>query len=197
MIKNIRNMVLNTTIILAISTSSVFAQTGETNISSTKPEVTEILWYGCIHCFHMEERTRNFVTKNKDKINFNALHAVGGSFNNGAKLFYALQSLGVEEQLRNKIFNEIFNKRNPILSSKEKRGIFLKENGLDPENVEKVMNSFSVDLKMKATQNIQDKYEIQGTPSYIFNSELTSFVTSPPKAGGYDQTIEVLQKELK
>ena len=197
MIKNIRNIVLKTTVILAMGTGSVFAQTNETNVTTKKPEITEILWYGCVHCFHMEERTRNFVTQNKDKISFNTLHAVGGSFNNGAKLFYALQSLGVEEQLRNKIFNEIFNKRNPILSSKEKRGIFLKENGLDPDNVEKVMDSFSIDLKMKAAKNIQDKYEIQGTPSYIFNNELTSFVTSPPKAGGYDQTIEVLQKALK
>ena len=65
--------------------------------SGGKIEVTELFWYGCIHCYNLEPALESWLKKLPSDVQFRRMPAI---FNNpqmalDASIFYAFEALGV------------------------------------------------------------------------------------------------------
>jgi len=66
---------------------------------------------------------------------------------------------------------------------------FYAKYGIDPKQFIGVANSFSVNTQMKRADEIIKSYSTDGTPSIVVNGK---YRLSPSSAGGYPQTIELV-----
>lgn len=191
----IKLIFLSTALLFASGTALATGGTNEVTASDNKRKelVQEVFWYGCVHCYHMEQLNKEFIKKNEKDLEFEYIHGVGGSFQNGAILYYTLSAMGEEDKLRDKIFNEIFEKNRKILGPLNERNKFLEENGIDVNKFEEVSKSFAVQTAMQKAASLQDQYKINGTPSYIVKGQ----VVSPSQTGGYVQTLDKIKEIIE
>ncbi|MCK9284953.1 MAG: thiol:disulfide interchange protein DsbA/DsbL [Rhodocyclaceae bacterium] len=139
--------------------------------SPGKIEVSEFFWYGCPHCFHFEPALKQWAkTQPKDVV----LRLVSAPLNvnvwtPGAKLYYALDALGVEDRLRNDIFAAIHTDRQ--LSPTDERAFpaWVAKKGVDAAKFSEVYASFTVQSKVQRAMQLGQAYRVDGTPSVIVN----------------------------
>jgi protein dithiol oxidoreductase (disulfide-forming) len=159
-----------------------------------KTPVIEFFWYGCLHCYKFEPLVDKFLQKNGTKIVFKRYPAAPMKrWESGARLFFTLQDLGLEEKLHKKVFATIQDQHINIMDDAEARKAFFKKEGVDPNKVEAIFSSFSMSAKIQQAKKYAQTYKISGTPSFIVNNH---YITDPTLAGGYDETFDVLQNLL-
>jgi len=140
--------------------------------SPGKIEVTEFFWYGCPHCFHFEPTFNQWVKKQGKDVAIRFIPApLNPAWAAGAKLYYALDILGVQEKLRNDIFVAIHNDHQ--LSPTDERGFatWVAKKGVDATKFSEVYGSFALQSKVKRAAQITNDNKIDGTPSVVINGK--------------------------
>lgn len=138
--------------------------------SPGKIEVTEFFWYGCPHCFHFEPTFNQWTKKLPKDV---AVRLVAAPLNQawvpGAKLYYALDALGVEPKLRNDVFSAIHNDHS--LSPTDERGFaaWVAKKGVDANKFAEVYSSFGIQNKLQRAAQITRTSGIDGTPGVTIN----------------------------
>ena len=158
--------------------------------SPGKIEVIELFWYGCIHCYTMDPYLDKWADALPDDVVFKRVTAIPRkSWVPGAKAFYALETLGLESKLHEKLFDAI-HKEKGLDPNNEKAFIdWITLNGkLDKKEVKSAFSSFSMDTKLKKSYKIFKDAGATGVPTIIIDG---NYMTSSTMAGGEQNAIDI------
>ncbi len=162
-----------------------------------KVVVTEVFWYGCPHCFRLEPYMLQWKKTMPEGVELEIVPSVlNRTWQNHARAYYALQMMGVDEQMHAKIFNAI-HLRNQRLDTAQSMADFVAKQGLDEKKFLEFFQSFPVDSKLRKNKQIERKYGHRGVPAIIVNGK---YLTSASRAGSNAQMLKVVdylvQQEL-
>ena len=191
---------LFSTIALAVQPESGvnFKQTKmpiETN-SGDKIEVLELFWYGCIHCYTMDPFLDKWADDLPKDVSFKRVPAIPRKdWVPMAKAYYALESLGLENTLHEKLFNAIHKEKTLNPSDINEAINWIAINGkLDKNKVKAAFNSFSMKAKLSRSYKIFKDAGATGVPTIIIDG---SYFTSSTMAGGEKNAIEIMNFIIK
>ncbi len=153
-----------------------------------KIEVVEFFWYECPHCFEFDPTLEAWVHKlpadvafRRVPVGFSARHTAT------AKLFYAMEALGVQESLHAKLFTAIHRARQPMVAESDMLA-FMKANGVDGAKFSEAFKSFSVATKANVAKNLTNSFNVDGVPMLGIHGR---FTTAPSMAGSFERALAV------
>ncbi|KQT36506.1 thiol:disulfide interchange protein DsbA/DsbL [Methylophilus sp. Leaf414] len=154
-----------------------------------KIEVMEIFWYGCPHCYHMEQPLEAWVKKLPADVYFKRVPALpNAGWAPMAKAFYAMQELGVLDKLHSQLFDAI-HKSKTLNPADEAATIdwVIKQGGLDKIKVEKAFKSFATNMQLNKAMQVFKASGATGVPSLVIDGK---YITGSSMAGGNDAALQ-------
>lgn len=130
-----------------------------------KIEVVEFFWYSCPHCNAFEptfEAWRKRVPK--DLVVRRVPVAFQDSFVPQQRLFYALEAMGLVDQLHAKVFAAIHVEKQD-LSRGDAIADWVAKQGVDKTKFLAQYNSFSASTKASRGTQLQNAYKVEGVPA--------------------------------
>lgn len=155
-----------------------------------KIEVTELFWYGCPHCYHMEPVISAWVKKLPADVYFKRVPGLPRpDWAPMAKAYYALETLGVLEKLHMSLFDAIHKTRtlNPTDEAATIAWI-TNQSGLDKAKVIEAFKSFSMNTKLNRAAQFFRASGATGVPSIIIDGK---YITSSTMAGDNEKALKV------
>ncbi len=155
-----------------------------------KIEVTELFWYGCIHCYQMDPALNAWVKKLPADVVFKRVPGLPRpDWAPMAKAFYALEDLKLVEKLHTPLF-EAVHKQRTLNPTNEAATIdwITKQSGLDKKKVEEAFKSFSMNNKLNRAAQFFRASGATGVPSLVIDGQ---FITSSTMAGGNEAALQV------
>lgn len=154
-------------------------------------EVLEFFAYGCEHCHAFEPTIDAWQKKLPADVRFRRIPV---AFREGPmvmhqKLFFAIETLGLVEQLHGKVFAAMHVERRRF-QKPEDVGDFAAKNGVDPARLMGALNSFSVTTKAKQATLLATGYKFEGTPSIGVDGR---WLTSGSMAGSNVKSLAVAE----
>lgn len=156
-----------------------------------KIEVTEVFWYGCIHCYHMDPLLSAWVKKLPADVVFKRMPGLPQpAWAPMAKAFYAMDDLKLSDKLHTALFDAI-HKEKVLDPTNEVAAIdwMTKKSGLDKSKVDAAFKSFSMNNKLNQAAQFFRATGATGVPSFIINGQ---FITSSTMAGGNEQALKTV-----
>jgi thiol:disulfide interchange protein DsbA len=150
-----------------------------------KIEVVEFFWYGCPHCYAFEPVVHAWSKQLPDDVSFRRVH-VGfrANIKLHQRLFFALEAMGKEEELLQRVFSA-FHVEQLNLDSEKAIFDLAARMGLDMAKFTAAFNSFGVQTKSAQASKLSEAYRIDGVPALGIGGK---FLTSPAMAGIQGQT---------
>ena len=156
--------------------------------ASGKVEVVEFFWYGCPHCNAFEPSLEPWVKKLPEYVQFRRVPVAFDALKERhQKLYYAIETLGLVEQLHAKTFARFHAEHRPLNSDADMVA-FAVANGIDKKRFADALASFGVATKMRQAKSLSEAYRIDGVPTLGVQGR---FITSPASAGGQEQALRV------
>jgi thiol:disulfide interchange protein DsbA len=155
-----------------------------------KIEVTEIFWYGCIHCYQMDTPLNAWVKKLPTDVAFKRLPGLPNpSWAPMAKAFYAMESLGLAEKLHTPLFDAV-HKSKTLNPTDEAAAIVwvTAQSGMDKLKVEQAFKSFSMNANLSHAAQVFRNSGATGVPTLMVDGK---YLTSSTMAGGNEQALKV------
>ncbi|WP_019880747.1 MULTISPECIES: thiol:disulfide interchange protein DsbA/DsbL [unclassified Methylophilus] len=155
-----------------------------------KIEVMELFWYGCPHCYHMEQPLQAWVKKLPADVYFKRIPALpNANWAPLAKTYFAMQELGVLEKLHSQLFDAIHKSKALSPQADEAAAIdwVIKQGGLDKIKVEKAFKSFAVNMQMNKAMQTFRASGATGVPALIIDGK---FITGSSMAGGNEAALQ-------
>ncbi|MDP8567954.1 thiol:disulfide interchange protein DsbA/DsbL [Methylophilus aquaticus] len=196
-----KKLFLSLMVLAGLSVQSVFAEAPQlgsqfdqvaqqiTTDQPAKIEVMEIFWYGCPHCYHMEQPLEAWVKKQSADVYFKRVPGLPNpSWAPMAKAFYAMQELGVSDKLHGQLF-EAIHKSKTLSPTDEAAAIdwIAKQGGLDKIKVEKAFKSFATNMQLNKAMQIFRASGATGVPALIIDGK---YITGSSMAGGNDAALQ-------
>ena len=137
-----------------------------TSAALGKVEVIEFFGYWCPHCNEFEPTMTDWSKRNDAKVSMNYVPISFSPAQAGLqKLYYALDALGREKELRRKVFNAIHEDRSLAPSADENAmADWAAKNGIDRKKFVDTLNSFTVQAKVNRANQIAQAYGVTGVP---------------------------------
>ena len=157
-----------------------------------KVEVTEFFWYGCPHCYEFEPTLTKWLKTLPKDVVFRRIPADFGRWTGGAKLYYALDSIGEEERLHKDLFDAIHIDRMNFNLEAEVTDWLVKK-GVDRKKFTDAYNSFAVQSKVNRAQQLTRAYELNGVPMVIVGGK---YMTSNSMTGGAFEPLPLIMDAL-
>ncbi|HEY8085164.1 MAG TPA: thiol:disulfide interchange protein DsbA/DsbL [Methylophilaceae bacterium] len=156
-----------------------------------KIEVTELFWYGCPHCYHLEPTLEAWVKKLPKDVEFKRVPGIARpEWVPMAKAYYTLEAFGLVDKLHSAMFDAIHKQR--VLSQTADEPALIdwitKQSGLDRKKVEDTFRSFSVTTKVSRAYQVFQTSGATGVPSLIVEGR---YLTSSTLAGSTDDALRV------
>lgn len=155
-----------------------------------KIEVMEIFWYGCSHCFQMEQPLNAWLKNKPADVNFKRIPGIpNASWAPMAQVYFTMESLGITDKLHSKLFHAI-HKEKSLNPANQKAALdwLVANSGMDRTKVEETFNSFTVNTNMKRAAQIFRSSGASGVPSLVIDGK---YITSGTMAGGNAQALQV------
>ncbi|AMX01233.1 thiol:disulfide interchange protein DsbA/DsbL [Microbulbifer thermotolerans] len=166
-------------------------------------EVTEMFWYGCGHCYHFEPTLNRWKEKMPEDVALLKIPAIWQPLMEvHARMYYVADTMGVLDRLHAPIFNAINNQRkmfavkegrnwNPDLKAIEE---LFNAHGADGAKAAKLMNSFTINSRVKQGMANQRAYQLSGTPEVVVAGKYrisTSLPGFKGKSNGQELMLQV------
>jgi len=159
-----------------------------------KVEVVEFFGYWCPHCNSFEPALDAWSRKLPADVTFRRVPvAFSAPQEPYAKIYYALEALGLLEQMHRKVFAAI-HVQHQHLEKDSEIVAFVTANGVDAAKFSETFKSFTVASKFKQARQLADAYRIDGVPTLGIHGR---FFTSPSLAGGADQALRVTDQLIQ
>ena len=157
-----------------------------TAVEKGKVEVVEIFYYGCSHCFDFEPQFNKWKGGKPKEASVTYMPAMFGEKQApAAKLYYALEEMGLVEKLHGKIYDEIHVRQHQeLLDDPDAIAKFLAKQGVDAKRFREVYDSFGVANKVGRATQMMGNYRVKGTPSVVVNGK---YITGPSMTVKGDQ----------
>ncbi|WP_251976033.1 thiol:disulfide interchange protein DsbA/DsbL [Salinicola avicenniae] len=146
-------------------------------------EVTEVFWYGCPHCYALEEPLNEWVDQLPDDVTFDRMAApLGQIWEQHAKAFYAAEELDIESDLRQDFFDAI-HQQGQRLTDEDDIAAFFSQYGVTEDEAHKALESFGVKSQIQQASAKMRAYQLMGVPDLIVDNR---YVVTPDSAGSLD-----------
>ncbi|MCW5663710.1 MAG: thiol:disulfide interchange protein DsbA/DsbL [Piscinibacter sp.] len=154
-------------------------------------EVLEFFAYGCSHCHAFEPAIDAWQKKLPSDVLFRRIPVAfrEGAFVLHQKLFFAIETLGLVEQLHRKVFMELHGERQR-LEKPEEIADFAAKHGVDRTRLLDTLNSFAVATRAKQASALAAGYKIDGTPSIGVDGR---WLTAGSMAGTNERSLAVAE----
>jgi thiol:disulfide interchange protein DsbA len=154
-----------------------------------KIEVIEFFGYWCPHCMAFEPKLESWIKTLPADVAFKRIPV---AWQNGQmayqKLFYALEAMGVNNDVHLKVFKAL-QEQHLRLDGDANIAAFATAIGIDKSKLADGLKAFSVDSKIRIANQQAKSYQIEGVPSLVVNGK---YVTSPEMAKGEVQALRVV-----
>jgi thiol:disulfide interchange protein DsbA len=151
--------------------------------ASGKVEVVEFFWYGCPHCAALEPQLEAWVAKLPADVAFRrAPVSFGPMHEYHAKLYFAIETLGLMATLHRKVFTAIHGEHKRLDKDADVAA-FANALGADGAKLVETLKSFSVVGKARQAKQLAMAYKIEGVPTLGVQGR---YYTSASQAGGGD-----------
>ncbi len=128
-------------------------------------EVLEFFAYTCIHCFNFEPVMADWIKKKPVNVVVKRTPVkFSDAFVPMQKLYYALDAMGLVDKLHEKVFSAIHVDKQR-LTTPEAIIDWVAKQGVDRAKFTGVYNSFAVAGKANRATQLQDAYQVEGTPA--------------------------------
>lgn len=148
------------------------------DITPYKKQVTEVFYYGCLHCYHLEPSLHNWLkTKPKD-IHFSQMPAVLNSPNwiFMARVYYTAVALKIEKQFHPAYFKAIQGDKKRIFNL-DALAKFAEPMGIKQQDYKQMFKSFKVNQMVQKAKVKTEIYNAEGVPAIIINGKYLTNVT--------------------
>ena len=153
-----------------------------------KIEVIEFFWFGCGHCFSLEQLIKDWKSEVSSEVDFFRLPVVwNAQTKTHAKLFFATETLRVPEAIQG-IFSAIHYNRKMMLSDKEIIPFF-QGYGIQEDKYLAATNSFGLKNNLRKAELFAFKYGIKGVPAFIVNGK---YKVSATREIGTEDLLDVV-----
>ncbi|MEQ6917964.1 thiol:disulfide interchange protein DsbA/DsbL [Halomonas aquatica] len=160
----------------------------ETQVDDGHIEVTEAFWYGCPHCYNLEDPLNAWVAEQPEGVAFQRMPAtMGGDWNTHAFAFYAAQQLGILDDLHDDFFHAI-HEENRSLTAPDDIAAFFSEYGVSEEEALAALGSFGVKGKVNQAHARMRQMQLMGVPALIVDGR---YLVSPSTAGSLDNMPQI------
>lgn len=134
--------------------------------------VTEIFYYGCPHCYHLEPSLEAWLKTKPAEVTFNRIPAV---LNNPnwifmARVFYTAKELGILDQFHKAYFDAIQKERKRIFTP-EALAEFVAPMGVPKADYIAMFKSFKVDQDVQQARRLTEDYGVDGVPAIVVNGK--------------------------
>jgi thiol:disulfide interchange protein DsbA len=159
-----------------------------------KIEVLEFFWYACPHCNDVQPALKKWKATMPRDVEFRMMPAVfRPNWEPLARAYYALDALGIEARLHDKIYDAIH--LDQINLSDEKVLMdWMAKQGVDRQKFADAYNSFAMQSKIARSRQAGRDYDIHGTPTLVVDGK---YITSPAMTGGNEAVIPVLNELIE
>lgn len=128
-------------------------------------EVLEFFAYTCIHCFNFEPMFNEWAKKKPANVVIKRTPvAFSEAFVPLQRLYYALEAMGQLDALHEKVFRAIHVDKER-LSTPDAIVAWVGRQGVDSAKFTGFYNSFAIAGKAKRAIQLQDAYQVEGTPA--------------------------------
>lgn len=155
-------------------------------LSGSKIEVLEFFFYGCSHCYHLHPLMSSWEKSMAKDVELQYVPVIfRDSWEPMARTFYALESLGQLKALHDALF-KAWNVDGIDLTGEAQATEFVAKRGIDRAKFSAAYNSFSVQSKVTRSNQMQQSYQIRGTPTLVVDGKYVITGLGP------EATIQVL-----
>lgn len=164
--------------------------------SGTKIEVLEFFFYGCSHCFHLHPFLSAWEKKIPKDVELQYVPVIfRDNWEPMARTFYSLETLGQRDKLHDDLF-KAWNVNNIDLTGESQATNFVGQRGVDRKKFAEAYSSFSVSSKVIRCSQMQESYQIRGTPTIIVDGKYTITGLQPEEMiRVLNDVIDVARKE--
>ncbi|WP_372656718.1 thiol:disulfide interchange protein DsbA/DsbL [Hydrogenophaga sp.] len=128
-------------------------------------EVVEFFAYSCIHCFNFEPVFNEWMHKVPSYVTVKRVPvAFSEAFVPMQRLYYALEAMDLVDKLHEKVFQAIHVEKLP-LTTPDPIVAWVGKQGVDSAKFTSFYNSFAMAGKAKRAIQLQDAYQVEGTPA--------------------------------
>lgn len=160
-----------------------------------KIEVVEFFWYECPHCYELEPYLEKWVPKLAKDVQFRRVPA---TFNErwvlSARVFYALESMGIEDKLHRPLMDAIHKDRLRITDERQLTDWLVKR-GVDVAKFQAALKSFAVEGRLKRAMELVRDSRIDGVPALMVNGRY--LVVAQASAERMLATVDALINEAR
>jgi thiol:disulfide interchange protein DsbA len=169
-----------------------------TNVPPGQVEVLEFFWYACPHCYAIDPQVEAWKKSKPAYITFTRVPVMWTDGHRAtARLFYTLETLGKLDQFHSAVFKEIHVNNNPLVgadpndAAQDERiqTIFAVKLGIPEAEFTKAYHSFAVDTALQRADQLEQRYRIEGVPTFVVNGKYVADVRS---AGGPDRLLALV-----
>ena len=159
--------------------------------SPGKIEVVEMFWYGCIHCYKIDPYLDEWADNLPEDVVFKKVPAVPRkNWVPMAKAYYALETLGLDKKLHEKLFDAIHKTKKVDVGSEQSAINWIAiTSKKDTKDVEAAFKTFSMNAKISNSYKMFRAAGATGVPAIIIDGK---YLTSSTMAGGEKNTIELI-----
>lgn len=172
-----------------------------TVLSSPKPtetgkniEVIEFFWYGCPHCNELHPHLKAWQKRASKDVSFRYVPAVArASWVPGAKTFYTLDTLGLVNEMHDKVFDAIHDEKID-LGKEDILFDWIVKQGIDRKKFVDVYSSFAVQNQATRSAQMLKEYSLTGVPALVINGK---YVTSGRMGSTPQENIRILESLIE
>lgn len=155
-----------------------------------KVHIEEAFWYGCPHCFTLEDYLTPWKKTLAADVTFTGVPAMfGRAWVAHAQLYYVADVLGVLNQVHSATFRAINIDRASLLSRDDQREFLIAKAGISADAFNKAYDSFTVKSRMKQGDQRIRAFGINGVPAIIVQGK---YVVDAASAGGQANITNVV-----
>lgn len=166
--------------------------------SGNKIEVLEFFFYGCSHCYKLHPFLNAWEKKKPKDVEMIYVPTVfQPAWESMSRTFYALEALGKQKSLDEELYSA-WNVKSQFLTDAEKSTDFVVQHGVDRKQFTDAYNAFSTESKLMRNKQMQQIYNIRGTPTLIVDGKyLITGLHPEDTIKALDGLIEKARKERK
>ncbi|CBV44148.1 thiol:disulfide interchange protein DsbA/DsbL [Halomonas elongata] len=162
----------------------------KTHVEDGKIEVTEAFWYGCPHCYALEDTLNAWVDGLPDDVVFERMPAtMGGAWNKHAAAFYAAKDLGIQQDLHSDFFDAI-HEQGRQLTDPDEIATFFSDYGVSKDEALEALDSFGVKSQVNQAHARMRNMKLMGVPALIVDGR---YVVTPSSAGSLDNMPRIAE----
>lgn len=143
-----------------------------TSVQPGQIEVIEFFWYGCPHCFALEDYVNTWLRSKPDNVVFRRVPAaLNPVWDTDARAYFAAEELGLADKAHPAIFNAIHVQHLQLDSEQAFRDFFVKQFGITAQQFDTAWNSLNVDTKLVRAKVLAQRYGILDVPTLVVNGK--------------------------